>query len=39
MSAPTKTTNALPLGADRDPKAILTDPLITDACPCLDLTT
>src|ERR1700735_3429761 len=33
MSAPTKTTSALPLGADRDPKVILTAPLITNAYP------
>ena len=33
MSAPTKTTSALPLGAERAPKAILTAPLMTNACP------
>src|ERR1700688_3950327 len=33
MSAPTNTTSALPLGADRDPNATLTVPLITNAYP------
>src|SRR3984957_14506120 len=39
MSAPTNTTSALPLGADRDPNATLTVPLITNAYPLFGLRT